>query len=417
MQRCFSTPSYRTLLACPGAAFRISFLRFRPSDQHLILGQFVSSGVQMIPARYYLSRLVRRSLPSPALILPATLAFIAVLNIPQAWATAAATTTALTVTNGTTEVTSVAAGTVVTLTATVVSGSTPVHPGQIKFCAAAAAHCEDSALLATAQLTTAGKATYKFRPGPGSHSYQAVFVGTHSYATSSSTTDSLSVLGPFPSATSITSSGQIGNYSLTATVVGSGSSALPPTGNISFLDTTSGNASFGTATLAPSSLTESFAIAYDSGNYTRIYAIGDFNGDGIPDLMTKIDGVDGIIAVLLGKGDGTFTENDVRVSVNNGLGSMVLGDFNSDGIQDLAVSIPFASVGPQGQDEAAIIILQGNGDGTFTRQSPFSDPGEIILGGDFNGDGIPDLVALGYTTFANGTVTVLLGNGDGTFTA
>src|SRR5580698_8469158 len=114
-------------------------------------------------------------------ILSVTFAVLALFNLPQAWA-AAATTTTLTVTSAGSDVTSVAAGTVISLTATVVSTATPVNPGQVKFCDATATHCEDSAVLATAQLTTAGAATFKFRPGIGSHSYQAIFVGTGSYA-------------------------------------------------------------------------------------------------------------------------------------------------------------------------------------------------------------------------------------------
>src|SRR5271166_6069423 len=133
-----------------------------------------------------LASLLPRTLPRQAairaLILPTMLALSPYLISPQAWAAASPTTTTLAVTVGTTPVTSVGVGNVVTLTATVVSGSTPVHPGQVRFCDAAAAHCEDSALLATAQLTTAGVATCKFRPGPGGHSYQAIFVGTTSYA-------------------------------------------------------------------------------------------------------------------------------------------------------------------------------------------------------------------------------------------
>jgi len=182
-------------------------------------------------------------------------AFAASIGIllPNAWATPAATTTTLTVTSAGSGVTSVPSGTVVTLTATVVSGSTPVNPGQVKFCDATAAHCEDSALIATTQLTTAGTATYKFRPGPGSHSYQAVFVGSSSYAKSKSAAADLTVTGLYPTTTTIAAAGSAGNYTLTSTVVGFGS-ALPLGGNISFLDTTNGNASLGTAALENSGL-------------------------------------------------------------------------------------------------------------------------------------------------------------------
>jgi hypothetical protein len=84
------------------------------------------------------------------------LAVGAALTIPQAWVTAAPTTMSLTVTSAGSEVTSVAAGTVVTLTATVIPGATSMHPGQVKFSVATAKYYQDSALVATTQLTTAG---------------------------------------------------------------------------------------------------------------------------------------------------------------------------------------------------------------------------------------------------------------------
>ncbi len=210
------------------------------------------------------------------------LAACAAFILPQAWANAAPTTTTLTVTSGTAEVTSVTAGTVVTLTATVVSGSTPVTPGQVKFCVATAVHCEDSALLVTAQLTTAGKATYKFRPGGGSHSYLATFVGTNLYAKSKSSASALAVA--IPTTTTIASSGSIGNYTLTATVVGMGTNSLSPTGDVSFVDTTNGNASLGTAALGTATQLAGFTTGATSsvGSAPTSVAAGDFNGDGIP---------------------------------------------------------------------------------------------------------------------------------------
>lgn len=83
------------------------------------------------------------------------------------------------------------------------AGTTLVAPGQVKFCDAAAKYCTDIHLLATAQLTSAGTATYKFRPGGGSHSYKAVFLGTKSYASSNSSASALAVTGPYPTVTSI----------------------------------------------------------------------------------------------------------------------------------------------------------------------------------------------------------------------
>ncbi len=366
----------------------------------------------MIPAIHYFSRLIRQTLHRRAtirtLILPATLAFIAVLSIPEVWATAAATTTTLTVTSAGSDVTSVAAGTVVTLTATVVSGSTLVNPGQVKFCDASAKYCEDSALLATAQLTTARVATYKFRPGVGSHSYQAVFVGTNSYAKSTSTAADLTVTlaGKYPTTTTIASSGGIGNYTLTATVTGTAGVPLSLTGDVSFPDTSNANASLGTATWGTATSVETFSTRSAAGVGTIPYSVatGDFNGDGIPDLATA-NNPDNTVTVLLGIGDGTFTLKS-SPSVGNTPVSITAGDFNGDGIPDLAVA---------NSGDNTVTVLLGNGDGTFATKSTLAvgkGPDSITMG-DFNGDGILDLAV------ANGgdnTVSVLLAKGDGTFT-
>jgi hypothetical protein len=76
-----------------------------------------------------------------------------------------ATSTSLTVTSGGTAVTSAPSGTVITLTASVRSGSTTLTTGQVNFCDATATRCTDIHLLGTAQLTSAGIAVLKLRPG------------------------------------------------------------------------------------------------------------------------------------------------------------------------------------------------------------------------------------------------------------
>ena len=85
----------------------------------------------------------------------------------------------------------------VTLTATVQAGATALTLGEMNFCDTAANTCTDIHLLGTAQLTSAGTAVLRFRPGPGSHSYKAVFLGTLAGAASSSAAVGLTV-GPRP---------------------------------------------------------------------------------------------------------------------------------------------------------------------------------------------------------------------------
>src|SRR5580704_15861639 len=117
------------------------------------------------------------------------------------------TTTTLAVTSGGSAVSTVTSGSVVALTATVMAGAAPVTVGQVNFCDATAATCADIHLLATAQLTSTGAATLKYVPGPGSHSYKAVFLGTANAASSASSVSTLSVTGGYPTFTTLTSTG------------------------------------------------------------------------------------------------------------------------------------------------------------------------------------------------------------------
>jgi Bacterial Ig-like domain (group 3)/FG-GAP-like repeat len=323
---------------------------------------------------------------------------LAVFAPLSAYAAGAATTTTLAVTSGASAVTSVAPGTVVTLTATV-----GVHPGLVKFCDAAAAHCTDAHLLGTAQLTSAGTATYKFIPGVGKHSYKAVFAGTTTNATSSSAATALTVTG---GSTSITMDlewdGTPGNYILTLYL---DNEPFPlPTGAFTFVDTTNGNTSLGTAPLV-----NTVPLAFTTKSLSSVgpspdsIVVRDFNNDGIPDVATSNEG-DGTVSVLLGKGDGTFTAAP-NLFVGSRPKSIAAGDFNGDGFQDLAIA---------NSKDATVSVLLGKGDGTFTTKSTPSvglTPNSVTVG-DFNNDGIPDLATANEE---DNTVTVLLGNGDGTF--
>jgi sugar lactone lactonase YvrE len=321
----------------------------------------------------------------------------------------ATTTTTLAVTAGGTAVTTVASGTAVTLTATLTAADTAVTPGLVTFCDATAAICENSAILSTAQLTAAGTASLKFVPGIGSHSYKAIFAGTLSIATSTSATQTLTVTGLYPTATTIASSGTPGNYTLTGTVVGTGNPSLSPTGAVSFVDTTNGNASLGTATLGAGIAAQTFVAASGSpvtaGTNPYGVATGDFNGDGFTDLAVE-NYSSGTVSVFLGNGDGTF-KPQVTYAVGTEPEHIVAADVNGDGKLDLVV----ANTG-----SGNVGVLLGNGDGTFQAQvtytTVFGSAGLVVA--DFNNDGKPDIAV---SNFYSANVGILLGNGDGTFQA
>ena len=170
-----------------------------------------------------------------------------IMAASAASAQGAATTTTLAVTAGGVAVKVVASGTVITLTATVTAGGAAVSPGQVDFCDATAKVCSDIHLLGTEQLTSTGTAVLKFVPGGGIHSYNAVFLGTNGDVQSSSSAASLTVNGSYPTTTTIAQSGGPGDYTLTATVTGSHS--VPPSGVVSFLDTTNANYALATMNL------------------------------------------------------------------------------------------------------------------------------------------------------------------------
>jgi hypothetical protein len=332
-----------------------------------------------------------------------------------AWKTAsaqskAATTTTLALTSTSSPVTTVASGSVVALTASVKTGTIGLTTGQVNFCDASASYCTDIHLLGTVQLTSAGTAVLRFRPGIGGRRYKAVFLGTNSDAASASSASALTVTGEHPTTTTIAQSGNFGNYTLTATVAGivNASSIPAPTGTVSLLDTTTGNSILGTAVLGSGTLGLNF---FNSSNPATVdepnlVAAADFNGDGIPDLAVSASNEGQVtLTILLGKGDGTFTATPTSPTVGVFPDSIVVGDFNGDGIADLALT----SV-----DNNIVSILLGKGDGTFTA-APNLNTGstpQSVATGDFNGDGIADLAVVNANS-----VLIFLGHGDGTFTA
>jgi hypothetical protein len=111
-------------------------------------------------------------------------------------------------------------------------------------------------------------------------------------------------------------------------------------------------------------------------------AVGDFNGDGVPDLAVA-NGGSRTVSVLLGRGDGSFAAA-TNYAAGNYPASVAVGDFNGDGVPDLAV----ANFGNN-----TVSVLLGRGDGSFAAAIHYaagSSPYSVAVG-DFNGDGWPDL--------------------------
>ena len=155
-----------------------------------------------------------------------------------------------------------------------------------------------------------------------------------------------------------------------------------------------------------------FSVANDYGlNFSpAAIAAGDFNGDGILDLaVVGVGEAGGVATVLLGNGDGSFTVPETYTPNGDYSPTAVaVGDFNGDGKLDLAVTDDYSYT---------MDVFLGNGDGTFGTTPWTSSPNTdayytSVAVGDFNGDGIQDLAVADSN---DDVVDVFLGNGDGTF--
>ena len=128
----------------------------------------------------------------------------------------------------------------------------------------------------------------------------------------------------------------------------------------------------------------------------------DFNRDGVLDLAIAQGccGGSGGLVILLGNGDGTFRQGtNISVTGDNAV-NIALADFNGDHLPDLAISSYLGNTD----------VFVGKGDGTFRETAQIQDGGFQAVAGDFNADGHQDLAMTG-----GGNIALYLGNGDGTF--
>ena len=178
----------------------------------------------------------------------------------------------------------------------------------MNFCDATAAYCIGHPSAGDGAIDEQRNGVAEASSRIGSNSYKAVLVGTSYGGFSSSSASHMTVTaGKYPTATTITQGGTAGNYTLTATVTGVAAKEglASPTGTVSFLDTSNGNAVLGTAGLGAGAnglnWRNSQTPPVESYPADSV-AAGDFNGDGIPDLAVPnnpASGGSGTVTILL----------------------------------------------------------------------------------------------------------------------
>src|SRR5262249_9522667 len=136
-------------------------------------------------------------------------------------------------------------------------------------------------------------------------------------------------------------------------------------------------------------------------------AVADFDTDENLDLVAAGSSFSpGMVVVFLGNGDGTFQAPKGFTTANT-ISSLSTGEFNGDGLPDLVTV---------SSNTNSVTVFLGNKDGTFSQLSdiPVGRTPIAVVVGDINGDGFADI---GTANSSSGNVSMLLGNGRGGFQA
>ncbi len=188
--------------------------------------------------------------------------------------------------------------------------------------------------------------------------------------------------------------------------------------------------------------------------------VGEFNGDGFPDLYVRRDdgGNNRQVQIYVNDGQGRFS---LGAEINTRVLSLLIGDLNKDGLDDVLANtsgnyavylanpnrtftrlpnefgfgpsallldlngdgrLDFVNVIRGAANNGTMFIWQGNGNGTFQQMDFLSLPDYVILRkvADLNRDGRPDIAAITACGAVGPTTTklyLLLNNGRGNFTA
>jgi hypothetical protein len=135
-------------------------------------------------------------------------------------------------------------------------------------------------------------------------------------------------------------------------------------------------------------------------------ASADLNGDGIEDLVVSDN--DACVTVMIGGHDGVLTsQNPVSLGTHRWFDALTIADVNGDHKLDLALVSNY---------DGLLAVLLGNGDGTFgaPRLQLIERLATAVRAIDLDGDGRPEL-AISYAGLVDG-LEIFSNNGEGEFT-
>ena len=143
------------------------------------------------------------------------------------------------------------------------------------------------------------------------------------------------------------------------------------------------------------------ARSFPVGMWPMALAMGDLNGDGLPELVTA-DNLGGV-SVLAATGDEDGFVLKATLPVDYSV-DVALGHLDDDATLDIVAAT-----------QGTIAIFLGDGNGTFKEPITYDAPNtRAIAVGDVTGDGLADVVTANYTDNA---ASVYVGNGDGSVQA